>query len=408
MQVRILNPLNRRELTHALRQLDVDPYGIRIMTPKALGLLVSVRDIRPAAATILKQEMLSLGGDAAVPRGVLTGKIKSADCLLMGTLTQVTRLEDKLRAQPFGLRPLAGQIRQALRAWQEPAATVRMGRFTLRCAQRPCLMGVINVTPDSFSGDGLCREPDPVRAGLRLAEQMVKDGADIIDVGGESNRPQSRPVSAAEEARRVVPVIRAICRSLRVPVSADTCKPAVAGQALDAGACMVNDITGLRAPAMRRLVARYRAAAVIMHMRGCPATMQRSPGYDDVVTEVTAWLAQSVEKARSSGIPADRLIIDPGIGFGKSLEHNLSLLRRLREMTVAGAPIMVGTSRKSFIGRITGAGPDQRLAGTIASCVLAYENGARFFRVHDVKPVRQALQVAHAIRRLNKQDYAHA
>jgi dihydropteroate synthase len=256
-------------------------------------------------------------------------------------------------------------------------------------------MGIVNVTPDSFSDGGLYLDPQAaVEHGLELAH----DGAAILDVGGESTRPGAQPVPAEEELRRVVPVIEGlVAAGTESQISVDTSKASVAAAALTAGATLVNDVTALRAdPEMASLVAGSGCDCCLMHMLGEPRTMQRDPHYEDVVCEVKAFLEKRMSYAISAGVPEARILLDPGIGFGKTGEHNLELLARLDELAALGRPIVVGTSRKSFLGRLTGRGTDERLAGTIATNVLAYERGAAVFRVHDVRPVYDALAVAAA------------
>src|SRR5579871_1396061 len=259
-------------------------------------------------------------------------------------------------------------------------------------------MGILNVTPDSFSDGGRWLDPAAAVAhGLELAAQ----GAAIVDVGGESTRPGAEPVAADEERRRVVPVVEGLAAAGVATISIDTSKLEVARAALDAGATFVNDVTALRAaPGLAELVAERDAEVCLTHMQGEPRTMQDDPSYGDVVAEVGEFLAERVAFARAAGIARERICIDPGIGFGKTVEHNLQLLARLRELTAIGVPVMVGTSRKSFLGRITGRGEDERLAATIATNVLAMLGGATLFRVHDVAAVRDALAVTAATVRL--------
>jgi dihydropteroate synthase len=267
-------------------------------------------------------------------------------------------------------------------------------------------MGVVNVTPDSFSDGGLFLDAD---AAIAHARELIGEGADIVDVGGESTRPGAEPVSAEDELRRVLPVIEGIVAGNETPshpqVSIDTSKASVARAALDAGASLVNDVTALRAdPEMAVLVAESEAECCLMHMRGEPRTMQADPRYDDVVDDVRSFLQERMAYAVREGVREERIMLDPGIGFGKTIAHNLALLRRLDELTSLGRPIVVGTSRKSFIGRILAdaaghiepVAANERLPGTIATNVLAYERGASVFRVHDVAPVRDALTVAAA------------
>ena len=258
-------------------------------------------------------------------------------------------------------------------------------------------MGVVNVTPDSFSDGGLYLDSErAIEHGGELAAQ----GADILDVGGESTRPGAAGVSPTEELERVGPVVEALAGEggPDVPVSVDTSKLAVAEAALQAGASMVNDVTALRAePQLAGLCADRGCELVLMHMLGTPRTMQEDPRYEDVVDDVKAFLAERIEFAVAAGVEEERIYVDPGIGFGKTVEHNLELLRRLRELRDLGRPIVIGTSRKSFIGRLTGREVGERLGGTIASNVAALLGGADVFRVHEVAEVRQALSVAEAI-----------
>jgi dihydropteroate synthase len=260
--------------------------------------------------------------------------------------------------------------------------------------QRFTVMGVVNVTPDSFSDGGLYLDADAaVEHGLELAAE----GAAILDVGGESTRPGAEPVDAAEEAQRVVPVVERLAAGGR-RVSIDTTKLEVARAALDAGATIVNDVAAFRfAPELAGLVADRGAGCVLMHMLGEPRTMQLDPRYDDVVSDVRAFLEERLAFAVDEGVPEERIWLDPGIGFGKSLEHNLELLRRLDEIVAIGRPVVIGTSRKSFLGKLAGGRSEtERLPGTIATNVLAMERGASVFRVHDVAPVLDALTVAAA------------
>jgi dihydropteroate synthase len=254
------------------------------------------------------------------------------------------------------------------------------------------IMGVVNVTPDSFSdGGAFDTAEDAIAHGRRLAAE----GAAILDVGGESTRPGADPVPAQEELRRVLPVVEGLSGVARVSI--DTMKLAVAEAAVDAGAGYVNDVTAFRHdPELAAFVADRGLDCCLMHMLGEPRTMQREPRYDDVVSDVKAFLSERMAAAVAAGVPEERIQLDPGIGFGKTLEHNLELLRRLDELTELGRPLVIGTSRKSFIGRITGRDVTERVYGTVATCVLALERGARVFRVHDVAAVADALKITSA------------
>jgi len=263
--------------------------------------------------------------------------------------------------------------------------------------ERPLVMGVLNATPDSFSDGGLYDAPE--RA-LARAEEMVAEGADLLDLGGESTRPGAAAVSPRDEAARILPTLRLLRKRLGVPLSVDTRRAEVARAALAEGAEIVNDVSALADPAMGGVVAEAEAGVVLMHMRGTPETMQRDPRYADVAGEVADELAAALERARAAGIADARVVLDPGIGFAKTAEHNLELIARLGELARLGRPLLLGPSRKSFIGKILGGVPaERRDAGTAAACVVGLLHGARIFRVHDVRIVRQALDVAEALRR---------
>jgi dihydropteroate synthase len=268
---------------------------------------------------------------------------------------------------------------------------------TLDYSRRTLVMGVLNVTPDSFSDGGAYPTHD---AAIAAARQLASDGADIIDVGGESTRPGADDVPAHVEIARVLPVVEALAGSGEAVVSVDTCKPTVAEAALAAGAHMVNDVTGLADPAMVSVVARHDAAVTIMHMQGAPRTMQDNPHYDDVVREIASYLSDRAEAATRAGVDRSSILVDPGIGFGKTaLGHNLEILRRVDELASLGFPLLVGTSRKSFIGAILdGAAPDDRLEGTAATVALSIAGGANAVRVHDVREMSRVARVTDAVR----------
>ncbi|RKY66424.1 MAG: dihydropteroate synthase [Candidatus Latescibacterota bacterium] len=262
---------------------------------------------------------------------------------------------------------------------------------------RALIMGVLNVTPDSFSDGGLYfRTEDAVRR----AEEMAQEGADIIDIGGESSRPGAEPVPLEEELRRVIPVVREVARRLSVPISVDTYKAEVARRALEEGASIVNDISALRFdPNMAEVVARRRAPVVLMHMKGTPRDMQRNPYYEDVLGEVEGFLKERKEAAVGMGIPEENIILDPGIGFGKRVQDNLQLLKNLDRLVALGSPVLVGTSRKSFIGAVLDLPVEERLEGTLATLVLAVAKGAKILRVHDVRPAVRVVRMAEAVLR---------
>lgn len=275
---------------------------------------------------------------------------------------------------------------------------LRWRDFDLDLSSKTHVMGILNITPDSFSDGGLFYEPE--RA-LEHALKMVEDGADIVDIGGESTRPGSEPLPEEEEIRRVVPVIKRLSAQIKVPISIDTYKSRVARAAIEAGASIVNDISGLRFdPEMKKVVAEYKVPVVIMHIKGTPKTMQLNPTYEALIPEIMDYLREGIMIAKEAGIPEELIIIDPGIGFGKTFEHNLEIINNLSEFTYLERPILVGPSRKAFIGKILGDVPPlMRLEGTLAAVAISAYNGANIVRVHDVPETVKVLKVVDAIRK---------
>ncbi|MFN2613958.1 MAG: dihydropteroate synthase [Actinomycetota bacterium] len=285
---------------------------------------------------------------------------------------------------------------RALLAWSRPPRDIELANSRrMPLSKRAHVMGILNVTPDSFSDGGRFFDAD---AAVKHALRLVEEGADIIDVGGESTRPGAEAIEASEEIRRVIPVVEHLARETTTVISIDTSKAAVARAALDAGAHIVNDVSaGLADPGMVSLVAERAVPVVLMHMRGVPRTMQEAPSYDDAVGEVYGFLDDRARAARQAGIAENKIIVDPGVGFGKTPEHNLVLLRRLRELTCLGYPVLIGTSRKSFIGKTLGGGVDDRLEGTAATVALAVEMGAAVVRVHDAGYMRRVVGMVEAV-----------
>lgn len=387
-----------REIAQEILRTHCDPEGIGIMTRKARIFPVRLDDVSLKAAPLLKQEMLAVGGDAAHARGIADHSVPHTSVLLLATLGQYRRVLPKLRRQPFHLAAIADAVDLALHhATSTVPRTVRGTHRSFVVGERTLVMGVVNVTPDSFSDGGRFRDPDLAAAHAR---QLVRDGADLIDIGGESTRPGALEVSDEEEWERIGPVVQAVHGDLGVPISVDTRHPTVARRALEAGADLVNDVEGLRRPEMREVLRETGAPAIVMHMRGEPATMQSDVEYSDLRGEVFGYLAEATARALGEGIPPDRLLVDPGLGFGKSPEHNLEILRHLRELRSLGFPVVVGASRKSFLGWATGgAPPEERGEAGVAAAVLAAANGADIVRVHDVLPTVRALRFTDAVGR---------
>jgi len=270
--------------------------------------------------------------------------------------------------------------------------------YSLDFTDKTAVMGILNVTPDSFSDGSLFFDQE---IAVRHALQMVEDGADIIDIGGESTRPGADTVTEEEELRRVIPVIEAIAGKVRVPLSIDTYKATVARKAVEAGASIINDISGLRFdPEMASVAAGAGIPVILMHIKGTPRDMQKNPVYTDLIGDILDYLEGSIQIAEAAGVSRTKIIIDPGIGFGKTFDHNLQIIKRLGEFSSLGFPVLMGVSRKAFIGKILGgAGPDERLEGTAAAVAISIMNGADIVRVHDVKEMAKVVRVADAIKR---------
>jgi dihydropteroate synthase len=381
------------EVRAALERIRVSRGGIDIMGAKALFRVVKVTGLDVRAASILKQEMLSRGGEVAVSREVYELGAQKADCLIMGTLAQFERLLPKLRRQPFGLRRLADGIEAALQGYGAALPAAPPG---LDFSRGPLLMGIVNVTPDSFSDGG---SYESAAAAVAAARAMVQEGADLIDVGGESTRPGAAAVDEDEESRRVLPVVKALASELPGRISVDTYKAKVAARCLAAGAYLINDISALRMD--REMVAVLRDArcpVILMHMQGEPRTMQEAPVYDDVVEDVYRFFVERLNWAVDQGLREEDLLVDPGIGFGKTVEHNLQLLRDLAALRSLGRPLVVGTSRKRFLGSILDLPePRTRDQATAVTGALAVWEGAHVLRVHDVKVNRDAVRLARAL-----------
>ena len=395
---RLLSRVDSELLRVEMEALGADPDGIRIMVPKGLFHAVRLDNVPSAAASILKQEMLSKGGEVALSRSVYSGKQRRTNVLVLGTEAQYKRLIAKLRLQPMrSLRTLAGELGDVLGAAQPALPSLAVGPLTCEWGARTYVMGILNVTPDSFSGDGLLARWEPgspalVEAALQQARRLVEEGADILDVGGESTRPGSAPLPVEEELRRVVPVVERLAQELEVAISIDTYKAPVAAAALDAGAHLVNDVWALSGdPEMASLVADRGVPVILMHNRSRPAEARvdarlggRYEGieYEDLLGDIIAELRERVDWAVEAGIARERIIVDPGIGFGKTVEQNLELLDRLGELRVLGRPLLVGTSRKSF---------------TAASVALAIDRGADIVRVHDVQAMVRVARLTDAV-----------
>jgi dihydropteroate synthase len=393
--IRCLHITNANEAIHQIKEVGGDPTGVKLMEGKTLHFNLKVEGIDPRTANVLKQEMLSLGGDVAVDRRGLDCSIKQTDALLMGTQKHFEKLILKLEQYP-DLGTLGQSIKEAIKNISRTHYSIRCRKQKLILGKRTLLMGILNVTPDSFSDGGLFFDKEKaISHGLR----MVEEGADIVDVGGESTRPGSKPLELEEELRRVIPVIESLAKEVNIPISIDTYKSAVAQRAIEAGAQIINDISGLHFDQnLAQVAAQEDIPLVLMHIRGIPETMQKEIHYDSLFSEILQYLRGSIQRAESAGLDPRQIIIDPGIGFGKTVEDNLLIMKNLYEFRILGKPILLGTSRKSIIGKILNTEVENRLEGTLSSIAIGVLNGAHIIRSHDVLQAKKAIAVADAIR----------
>ena len=393
--------INKELLGEAIASIGAHPASLPIFAHKAEILPLKLLEVRTPAANILKQEMLAAGGDAIVPTGCIVNADKYVDVLLLGTLKQYKVLLKKLeQMQYFGLKQVALELQHAVAAALKPQVlktTLADGRVLTY--DKMCVMGILNITPDSFyEGSRVSALADVVaRAG-----QMLEQGAQVLDIGGESTRPGSDSVDGEEERRRVLPVIEALRREYPEAVlSVDTYRADTAEAALAAGADIINDISAMEADKnMLDVVVRTKAPIILMHMRGTPKNMQQNCQYQDVVQEVAVYLAERARLLREQGVGADKIILDPGIGFAKDVEQNLRLMRDLHVLTSFGYPVLLAASRKSTIGAVLGGVPAaERLEGTLATSLQAVQAGAQMVRVHDVQANVRAIRMLEAILR---------
>jgi dihydropteroate synthase len=376
-----------------LSRVGVDPASIPIFRNKGEFVSLLIYDVPAISANVIKQEMLAAGGDAAVHKHSITLKVQHTNVLTMGTLAQHKKLIEKLSLMHYwNLDEIARDIKNCL--FETKVRTIELPSGRKLEFEKPLIMGIVNVTPDSFYAASRV-EKDKL---IDFAARMIKEGVDIIDIGGESTRPGSDRISEEEELSRVVPAVEIVRKNFDVVISVDTYKAKVAEEALKNGAEMVNDVSALRFdPAMMDVLKTYKPAVVLMHMKGEPKTMQENPYYEDVVKEILYFFKERIEKLQQIGLE-DKVIIDPGIGFGKRLVDNLEIIRRISEFNSLKKPLLVGASRKSFIGQVLGnLPPEERLYGTLAVTAYCVLNGVDIVRVHDVKENLHVIKLIQAI-----------
>jgi len=365
----------------ALKTLGVESGGVGIMAKKMELLYFFIKDLKTPAANILKQDALSIGADLAVPGGVILCEKPMYDCILIGTRKHMEILSRKELAQPFGLKTVAAELKKFLAIKNMPTQ----------------IMGIINANDDSFFEGSRFQKEDAIAQ----VKQMIADGADIIDIGAVSSRPNADEVSELVELERIKPICDAIASEKlyeKVTFSVDSYTPSVVEYALKSGFTLINDITGANDEAIIKLAVKYDAKLCIMHMQGTPQTMQKDPNYDDVMVEVSEFFEERIAKCEALSMERKNIILDVGIGFGKTLEHNITLIKNMAHFKVFGCEVLVGASRKSMIDKIISTPIEERLSGTLAILLKAVENGASIVRCHDVKEHVQALAVYEAMK----------
>lgn len=386
---------NQQEARRVLEEIGVDPGAYPYLLPKANFYCIKLKDISFRGANIIKQEMLSKGGEAAIPRQALSGE-GAGDVLLMGTLKHYRLLIRKLKVQPFGLKKVAVEIENILAALEARQQTIELPHGkSLKLGERTLIMGILNVTPDSFSDGGKYLNPDQA---VKRAREMIDEGADIIDIGAASSRPDSVMAGEEEEIQRLLPVMDTLAVE-DIIISIDTFRGEVARAALENGAHIINDIGSLQLDSeLLPVLVEKQAPVILMHNR-----MQIRAGepYQDLIADIITELEYAIKQAVDAGLPDEKIIIDPGIGFGKTLEGNRLLLKRLADFRSLGKPILIGASRKSFIGQTLGLEVNERLEGSLAAVAIAIMNGADIVRVHDVKASKRLASMTDAVMQEN-------
>jgi len=383
---------NQKEARRLLEEIGIDEGGYPYLIPKAIFHSIKLKQISCIAANIIKQEMLSKGGEAAVKRETLV-PAGYTDVLLMGTLKQYRLLVRKLKLQPFGLKDVAEEIENMLNALDPKPRVIELANDKqLVLGKKALIMGILNVTPDSFSDGGRYNNVD---SAVKRAREMIAEGADIIDIGGASARPQSKMVGEKEELARVLPVVEQLAGN-DIILSIDTFRATVAAECLKRGAHIINDIGRLQLDSgLLDILIKYNSPVILMHNR---MQFNQDRRYEDLIADIIEELQESINQARKAGLAETKIIVDPGIGFGKSVAENLILVKRLAEFRSLGKPLLIGASRKSFIGKTLNVEVDARMEGSLAVAVMGVMNGADIVRVHDVKQTRLALDMVDAVR----------
>ncbi len=396
LNAHLIDLKNRYDIEQHLLEIGTDRKEIEQLIDSFLYYTVRLENVDNRSAKLIHSYLVKLGGSAAIHREAGKKTKGTTDVIMTGSRKTLLELSSWLRGEQFNLESIAAELDKCLGLREQ---TISWGNRVLDFNQKTYVMGVLNCTPDSFYPGSRFKTAS---SALETAKSMIAAGADILDIGGESSRPGSAPVELGEEIRRVIPVIEEIRRESDVLISVDTLKMEVANKALDAGADIINDISGLKNNLpMAELIASHKVPVILMHMRGNPKTMQENPHYENAVSEILMELQSLISSAISAGIPKDLIIIDPGIGFGKRVKDNMRIINELRSFKSLNFPLLIGLSRKSFIGAVLDQTVENRLTGTITANTLAVINGANIIRVHDVESAVEMVKIIDSVRQFN-------
>ncbi|MHB1335879.1 MAG: dihydropteroate synthase [Candidatus Humimicrobiaceae bacterium] len=391
---------NKEEAYDEFKKIGSTAEGAKIMSDKFINFVIRVDGVESKAVNILKQEMLARNGDVVVPRNALYSSGEKSDVIIFGTKKNIRSLIDKIKLQPFGLKAMSLGLEEFLNSLgkNKSKSILKIGKKDFDLKNETVIMGIINTTPDSFFDGGKYLK---FKDACERADKIVKEGAHIIDVGGMSTRPGSKPVNIKEELERTISLINYIKKNHDILVSIDTCRSEVAESAIKEGADIINDISGLMLDEkMKQVAAQSGANLILMHMKGTPENMQNDPVYDDVIGEIYDFFRIKTKIALGAGVSQENIIIDPGLGFGKTPEHNFEIIKKLSDFKSLGYPIMAGASRKSFTGLLLKLLPEDRLEGSLAAAVLCVLNGASILRVHDIRETIRAIKIVKAIQNI--------
>lgn len=378
-----------------VEKIDRNSHELKIFSEKAICRAIKIIGLDARAANLLRQEALIIGAEAVISPEVTMFSAVKSDVIVLANLYQYKNLYYGLQNKGFGLDRVGEEIKKVLLRYDGEYPLMKKGKYSFNFNDNKYIMGILNITPDSFSDGGKYNNAE---SALKRAVEMKEEGADIIDIGAESTRPGAESIGEQEELDRIMPIVEKIVKEVDIAVSIDTYKSKIAEETLKAGAVIINDITGLKGDKkMAEIVSDNDAIAVLMHMQGNPKNMQENPVYDDLIGDICIDLKESIKLAEMAGIKNENIIVDPGIGFGKTASQNYEILKKLNEFKSLGYPILVGTSRKSFIGKALDKDAQNRIFGSLATATIALKNGASIVRVHDVKETKQVIKIVQCI-----------